>query len=86
MFIKLLSILVVKRNDKITHFRDYRLHLQDIPDTRKLKQQLSSSKIELILESDIQNKIWYKLLVNLGINSITAIGHQPAKILQSAHT
>lgn len=74
-----------KRNDKITHFRDYRLHLQDSSDTPELKQQLSSSKIELILESDIQNKIWYKLLVNLGINSITAIGHQPAKILQSAH-
>ena len=63
MFIKLLSILVVKRNDKITHFRDYRLHLQDIPDTRKLKQQLSSSKIELILESDIQTKFGINFLL-----------------------
>lgn len=74
-----------KRNDSITHFRDYRLLIQDTSETRLLKQQLALSKIELILENDIERKIWYKLLVNLGINSITAIGHQPTKILQSAH-
>ncbi|MDI9230533.1 MULTISPECIES: oxidoreductase [Staphylococcus] len=68
--------------NQVTHFRDYRLHVQDTPKTRELKTLLSSTKIELILENNIEHKIWYKLLVNLGINSITAIGHQTAKILQ----
>ena len=43
------------------------------------------SKIEVVLQENIEKSIWYKLLVNLGINTITAIGHQPAKILKSPH-
>ena len=40
------------------------------------------SKIEVVLQENIEKSIWYKLLVNLGINTITAIGQQPAKILK----
>lgn len=72
-----------KINDTVTHFRDFRLHVQDSNATRIFKQQLTHTKIELYLENNIEHKIWYKLLVNLAINSITAIGHQPAKILKS---
>lgn len=34
------------------------------------------------LEDNIETTIWYKLLVNLGINSVTALGHDTARVLQ----
>ena len=74
-----------KNNNDVTHFRDYRLHLKDTPRTRKLQKLTNQTNIEIILEENIEEKIWYKLLVNLGINSITALGRDTAKLLQSSH-
>ena len=82
MFIKQSSTLVVKSSKSgYTFSRLSSSRPRYAKDTR-IKTLLSSTKIELILENNIEHKIWYKLLVNLGINSITAIGHQTAKILQ----
>ncbi|MGZ2417087.1 2-dehydropantoate 2-reductase [Staphylococcus caledonicus] len=71
-----------KSDNKVVHFRDYRLHLQQDVHTRKLKQLFDNTKIEIVLEDDIEEKIWYKLLVKLGINSITALGKNTAQILK----
>lgn len=74
-----------KNNNNIVHYRDYCLHLKDTPRTRQLQKLTNKTKIKIILEDNIEQKIWYKLLVNLGINSITAVGRDTAKILHSAH-
>ena len=66
----------------MTHFRDSRLHIQHDHRTEQLKRYLEYTKIELILEDHIETTIWYKLLVNLGINSITALGGNTAQILK----
>ncbi|PTE69232.1 oxidoreductase [Staphylococcus devriesei] len=71
-----------KSDNKVVHFRDYRLHLQQDAHTTKLKQLFDHTKIEIVLENNIEEKIWYKLLVNLGINSITALGKNTAQILK----
>lgn len=71
-----------KSGNEVVHFRDYRLHVQKDAQTMRLKQLLDHTKIELVLEEHIEDKIWYKLLVNLGINSITALGHNTAQILK----
>lgn len=71
-----------KKGDEVIHFRDYRLHIQRDSRTEQLKQYIKHTKIELILEDYIETTIWYKLLVNLGINSITALGGNTAQILK----
>lgn len=59
--------------------------MKDTPRTRKLQKLTNQTNIEIILEENIEEKIWYKLLVNLGINSITALGRDTAKLLRSSH-
>ena len=71
-----------KKDNEVTHFRDYRLHIEHDHRTEQLKRYLEHTKIELILEDHIETTIWYKLLVNLGINSITALGGNTAQILK----
>ena len=71
-----------KSGNEVVHFRDYRLHLQKDDTTTHLKALFDTTKIEIVLEDNIEEKIWYKLLVNLGINSITALGHNTAQILK----
>ncbi|RUX08676.1 oxidoreductase, partial [Mesorhizobium sp. M7A.F.Ca.CA.002.14.1.2] len=71
-----------KKDDEVIHFRDYRLHIQHDRRTEQLKHYLEHTKIELILEDHIETTIWYKLLVNLGVNSITALGGNTAQILK----
>ncbi|EHJ08073.1 oxidoreductase [Staphylococcus simiae] len=72
-----------KKDDVVTHFRDYQLQLQDCAETRQLQQLMKQSNIDIILVPQINDAIWYKLLVNLGINSITAVGRQTVNILHT---
>ena len=44
---------------------------------------VQDSQIDIVLEANIQQAIWYKLLVNLGINSITALGRQTVAIMHN---
>ncbi|ARJ50988.1 oxidoreductase [Staphylococcus lutrae] len=72
-----------KQGTHITHFRDYKLHLQADATTQQMAQLLSSTPLTLVLEQDIQTAIWYKLIVNLGINTVTALGRDTARVLQN---
>ena len=71
-----------KEQNTVTHFRDERLHVQDSPKTRDLAQLLAPTNLDLKLEQHIADTIWYKLLVNLGINTVTALTRSTAKVLK----
>lgn len=71
-----------KTEDGVIHFRDRILQVQEDEFTSELAQHLAETRLELQLKNDIEVEIWYKLLVNLGINSVTAVGRQTAAILR----
>ena len=71
-----------KDGNTVTHFRDEILHLQRDESTQQLKRELDGSGLHIELEDNIETTIWYKLLVNLGINSVTALGHDTARVLK----
>lgn len=71
-----------KDGNTVTHFRDEILHLQRDAFTQQLKRDLDRSGLHIELEDNIETPIWYKLLVNLGINSVTALGHDTARVLK----
>lgn len=71
-----------KKGQYVTHFRDRRIHVQRDLHTEQLAQQLAHSKLEFVLEDNIEQTIWYKLLVNLGINTVTALTQDTARILK----
>lgn len=72
-----------KQDSKVIHYRDRILQLQQDDTTEWLKEELQTTNLELQLKEDIEEYIWYKLLVNLGINSITAVSRHPVAILKS---
>lgn len=71
-----------KDGNTVTHFRDEILHLQRDAFTQHLKHELDSSGLHIKLEDNIETTIWCKLLVNLGINSVTALGNDTARVLK----
>lgn len=71
-----------KDGNTIMHFRDEILHLQKDESTQQLKRELDRSGLHIELEDNIETTIWYKLLVNLGINSVTALGNDTARVLK----
>ncbi|WP_083195442.1 oxidoreductase [Staphylococcus carnosus] len=71
-----------KTDEGVVHFRDRILQLQEDEYTAELVEQLEDTRLEFQLQSHIETYIWYKLLVNLGINSVTAAGRQTASILK----
>lgn len=71
-----------KTEEGVIHFRDRILQLQEDEYTSELAEHLADTRLELQLKGDIETNIWYKLLVNLGINSVTAVGRQTAAILR----
>lgn len=71
-----------KKDNHVTHFRDYKLHLQSDAITEQLDRAFSATKLKLVLEPHIQQAIWYKLIVNLGINTVTALGRDTARVLK----
>ncbi|PHK50028.1 oxidoreductase [Staphylococcus edaphicus] len=66
----------------ITHYRDHKLIVQNKHHTQRLRNILSNSPLELTLTHDIDQAIWYKLLVNLAINSVTALSRSTAAVLE----
>ena len=70
-----------KEKDKVTHFRDHKLILKDTPQTQALCKKLENTPLKIQLTDDIEAAIWYKLLVNLAINSVTALSRSTASVL-----
>ena len=71
-----------KRQQHITHFRDHQLILQNSPSTQQLQHLFSTTQLDITLVEDIDQSIWYKLLVNLAINTVTALSRQTAQVLK----
>ncbi|MDG0841809.1 oxidoreductase [Staphylococcus equorum] len=71
-----------KSGSTITHYRDHKIILEDCPETRAFCDIVAGSSLEVELTNDIDYVIWYKLLVNLAINSVTALSRRPAEVLQ----
>ncbi|WP_066186424.1 MULTISPECIES: oxidoreductase [Gracilibacillus] len=71
-----------KKGQVITHFRDRTLILPENSATYGLKEAVSKSNLDIQLHRDYLHDIWYKLLVNLAINSVTALSQNTAVILQ----
>ncbi|MBI5975028.1 oxidoreductase [Staphylococcus canis] len=72
-----------KQGNHVTHFRDQVLHIQRDHITEQLAETLAHTQLILHLENEIEHKIWYKLLVNLGINTITALSRDTAQVLKN---
>ncbi|MDH9160641.1 oxidoreductase [Staphylococcus succinus] len=72
-----------KNGATVTHYRDHKLVLQDAPQTRLIKKMATNTDLNIELTSDINQAIWYKLLVNLAINTVTALTRQTAIVLQT---
>ncbi len=47
-----------------------------------MHQCISNSSLNIELTTDIDKAIWYKLLVNLAINSVTALTRSTASVLE----
>ncbi|UUI39846.1 oxidoreductase [Oceanobacillus oncorhynchi] len=71
-----------KKEQVVTHFRDRILILPENPVTKKLKEVIAASDLDIRLSPDYRYEVWYKLLVNLAINSVTALSRNTALILE----
>lgn len=71
-----------KNGLRVKHFRDKKLVLPDHPLMRQLKQEISDTALDIEISSSQLTIIWYKMLVNLGINTVTALSKNTAQILE----
>lgn len=70
-----------KIDDTVTHYRDNKLILKNTTQTQELSKHLDHTGLDITLTDDIEEAIWYKLLVNLAINSVTALSRSTAAVL-----
>lgn len=73
-----------KKGQVITHFRDRTLILPENNVTKVLKEVIAESDLDVQLRADYRYEVWYKLIVNLAINSVTALSRNTAVILREA--
>ncbi|WP_418129060.1 oxidoreductase [Staphylococcus sp. HKU1] len=71
-----------KQENHITHFQDHTLIMDNNSRTQQLFEIAQNTKLSIELTDQIEEKIWYKLLVNSGINTITALTQQPVKVME----
>ncbi|BAC15229.1 2-dehydropantoate 2-reductase (ketopantoate reductase) [Oceanobacillus iheyensis HTE831] len=70
-----------KKDQTITHFRDRKLILPENEDTIALHQLVEGSDLDIQISPHYLHDIWFKLLVNLGINSVTALSRNTAIVV-----
>lgn len=70
-----------KNNNDVTYYRDNTLVLPINSNTQYLQNIFMQTNLDIQLKEDYLSQIWYKLLVNLGINSTTALTKNTAKII-----
>lgn len=71
-----------KEDNVVTHFRDWTLRLPVHALTLDIKSLTEDSILNIECLEDYDQHVWYKLIVNLGINTITALTRQPARVLK----
>ncbi|SCS63333.1 oxidoreductase [Staphylococcus caeli] len=71
-----------KKGNIVTHYRDHKIILERNLHTQKLSKLVADSALNIELTEDINKAIWYKLLVNLAINSVTALSRSTASVLE----
>ncbi|BAS44989.1 2-dehydropantoate 2-reductase [Staphylococcus schleiferi] len=71
-----------KQDNVVRHFKDYKIHLRRDAFTEQLAEKIQDSQLSLILEDDIDKAIWFKLIFNLGMNTLTALGRDTARLLK----
>lgn len=71
-----------KKDDIVIYFRDNRLVLPNNVHTKKLQSIFLNTDLDISISDDYLQQIWFKLLVNLGINSMTALTKNTAQILK----
>lgn len=71
-----------KKEQTVTHFRDWTLKLPTDDQTIALQQLTKHSPLNIECINNYPEEIWYKLLVNLGINTVTAITQKTASVLK----
>lgn len=71
-----------KKGNTVTHFRDRILILPEDTVTKKLKEVIAASNLEIRLSTNYRYEVWYKLIVNVAINSVTALSRNTALILR----
>lgn len=72
-----------KDKNSVTHFRDWTLKLPLDNNTLDLQTVTQDSLLNIECLEDYPEHVWYKLIVNLGINTVTALTRQPAVVLKS---
>ncbi len=71
-----------KKDDIVIYFRDNRLVLPNNVHTKKLQSIFLNTDLDISISDEYLQQIWFKLLVNLGINSMTALTKNTAQILK----
>lgn len=71
-----------KKEDYVRHDKDYRIHLTNDSFTQQLKSEIAETQLSLQLEDNIERAIWFKLIFNLGMNTLTALSRDTARLLK----
>lgn len=71
-----------KKHNEVIYFQDNTLILPNDEKLRTLKRYTDMSQLNIILDDKHSEKQWFKLLVNLGINTITALTKNTAQVLE----
>lgn len=71
-----------KHKNTVMHFRDKKLILPNIPIFKDLLDITNSTELNIELTTAHLESLWFKLLVNLGINTMTALSNNTSLIFQ----
>lgn len=71
-----------KIDDIVIYFRDNQLVLPNNAHTKKLQSIFLNTDLDITISDNYLQQIWFKLLVNLGINSMTALTKNTAQVLK----
>nr|WP_165983266.1 oxidoreductase [Macrococcus goetzii] len=71
-----------KIDDIVIYFRDNQLVLPNNAHTKRLQSIFLNTDLDITISDNYLQQIWFKMLVNLGINSMTALTKNTAQVLK----
>ncbi len=71
-----------KTADRVRHFQDKKLIVPNTTAMHQMRSDLHMTELELTPDTDYDRQSWFKLLVNLGINSVTALTKNTAQVVE----